>query len=393
MKTIADNHAFPNNYSKELLVIDKGKGVYVSDLSGKEYLDFGSGISVNSLGYGRVDLAEAAYSQMKKLVHISNLYAAEPVLELGEKLVKSGPFCAVHFGNSGTEANEAAIKYARLYSLRTKGEGHHKILSFTNGFHGRTLGALSATPKPKYQDPFMPLVPGMEVCEYNNPAELKETLDSSYAAVFVEIVQGEGGLDVINSDFAGVLSGLCREHNVLLIVDEVQTGLTRTGSLYAYEQFGINPDIITLAKPLAGGIPLSATLIPEKVNKLVKPGEHGTTFGGNPVAAAVGLKVWEKLSCPDFIKTVKEKGIFLTSLLERISEEFSFLGKVKGLGLLQGVELKSGTPGDAVKKAQEAGLLLLSSGTNMLRIAPPLVITEDELEKGTGILKSVLKKM
>lgn len=393
MKTIADHHAFPNNYSRELLIIDKGKGVYVSDLSGKEYLDFGAGISVNSLGYGREDLAETAYKQMKKLVHISNLYAAEPVLKLGEKLVKSGPFSAVHFGNSGTEANEAAIKYARLYSLRTKGEGHHKILSFTNGFHGRTLGALSATPKEKYQAPFKPLIPGMEVCEYNNPDALENALNSSFAAVFVEVVQGEGGLDVINAKFAKTLNTLCKKHNVLLIVDEVQTGLSRTGSFYAYEHADLSPDIITLAKPLAGGLPLSATLIPEKVNTLVKPGEHGTTFGGNPVAAAVGLQVWKQLSKPDFIKNVSELGNYLTVLLNKLSKEVPILGKVKGLGLLQGIEIKDIAPGDVVKKAKEAGLLILSSGTNMLRIAPPLIIKKEELEKGISILKSVLSKM
>ncbi len=393
MKTIIDNHAFPNNYSKELLVIDKGSGVILKDLSGKEYIDFCTGIAVNSLGYGREDLAEAAYNQMKKLVHISNLFAAEPVLELAEKLTKSGPFKAVHFGNSGTEANEAAIKYSRLYSLRTKGEGNYKILSFTNGFHGRTLGALSVTPNEKYQKPFEPLVPGMEVCTYNDTEGLKKQLNSSFAGVFVEVVQGEGGLDVINQDFADALNSLCKEHNVLLIVDEIQTGLARTGNLYAYEQFGLNPDIITLAKPLAGGLPLSATLIPEKVNSLLKIGEHGTTFGGNPVAAAVGLKVWEKLSNPDFIKEVSQKGKKLSSMLNELSGNYSFLGKVKGLGMLQGIELIGTEPSEIVKKCQEAGLLILSSGTNMLRIAPPLVITEEELTKGMEILKSVFNNI
>jgi len=391
MNTIVNNHAFPNNYSKELLVIDKGSGVILKDLSGKEYIDFGSGIAVNSLGYGREDLAAAAYNQMKKLVHISNLYTAEPVLELAEKLTKSGPFSAVHLGNSGTEANEAAIKYSRLYSLRTKGEGNYKILSFSNSFHGRTLGALSATPKEKYQKPFEPLIPGMEVCKYNDTEALKKQLKSSFAAVFVEVVQGEGGLDVINQDFADALNVLCKEHNVLLVVDEIQTGLSRTGSLYAYQQFGLNPDIITLAKPLAGGLPLSATLIPEKVNSLIKLGEHGTTFGGNPVAAAVGLKVWEKLSNPDFIKEVAEKGKKLGSILNELSANYSFLGKVKGLGMLQGIEVIDRAPLEIVKKAQEAGLLILSSGTNMLRIAPPLVITEEELKKGMEIIKSILK--
>ena len=224
---------FPKNYSSRFLMLTRGEGVRVEDRAGNRYLDFGAGIAVNALGYGREDLARAAYEQMLKLVHVSNLYATEPATELAAELVASGPFAAVHFGNSGTEANEAALKYARLYAHRTRGEGHHKILCFEGAFHGRTLGALSCTPSAKYQDPFRPLLPGVEVLPFNDPATLEETLDDSFAAVIVEVVQGEGGLACMSPEFSGALVRTCRRNDVILIADEVQTGLSRTGTLYA----------------------------------------------------------------------------------------------------------------------------------------------------------------
>ena len=299
---------FPKNYSSRMLVLVKGKGVHLEDRAGNRYIDFASGIAVNALGHGREDLARAAYDQMMRLAHVSNLYATEPAIELAERLVASGPFQAVHFGNSGTEANEAALKYARLYSLRTKGEGNHRILCFTNAFHGRTLGALACTPTAKYQDPFKPLMPGVEVAPYNDVAKLEAVLDRSFAAVIVEVVQGEGGLDAMSPEFVKALNRLCRKHDVVLIADEVQTGLGRTGTLYASSGAGLEPDIITLAKPLAGGLPLSATLIPARVNEQVHVGEHGTTFGGGPVTTAVALKVWDIVSNPDFLAGVGAQG-------------------------------------------------------------------------------------
>jgi acetylornithine/N-succinyldiaminopimelate aminotransferase len=393
MKSIVNNTYFPKNFSSELLVLEEGKGVFLKDINGKEYLDFGAGVAVNALGYGREDLAECAFKQMKKLIHVSNLYTTKPALKLAEKLVKSGPFASVHLGNSGTEANETAIKYARLYSLRIKGEGHHKILSFTGSFHGRTIGALSCTPTEKYQKPFKPLMPGTEVCTYNNTKELAAKLDESYAAVLVEVIQGEGGLASLTDEFAAKLNELCAQYDVLLIVDEVQTGLARTGSLYAYSQAGLRPDIITLSKPLAGGLPLSAALLPKKVNDLIQLGEHGTTFGGGPVTTTVALKVLEKISQAEFMESVKEKGKLLKKLLTGLSEKYSFLGKVKGFGLLQGIELLEFEPKDVIKAALKEGLLVLQSGTNVIRIAPPLIITEDEIKEGIKLLDKVFSKM
>jgi len=389
------NPPLPKNFSPEFLLLEKGEGVYLFDNSGNKYLDFGAGIAVNALGYGNNDLIQAGYEQMKKIIHISNYYASKPQVELAEKLVSSGNFSAVHFGNSGSEANEAAIKYARLYAYRTKGPGHHKILCFQNAFHGRTMGALSCTPTPKYQDPFAPLVPGVVAAEYNKAEKLSQILDEHFAAVIVEVIQGEGGLTQMTESFANELNALCKKHDIILIADEIQTGLSRTGTLYASEWIGLNADIITLAKPLAGGLPLSGTLIPARINDLLQVGEHGTTFGGGPMTTAMGLVVWNTLSHPDFIRKVTEKGEFLHTELKKFSNEFGFLGAVKGRGLLKGVEMNTAEDElkNVLKSAMEKGLLLLRSGKNVIRVAPPLVITKDEIQKGCAILHDVFKEI
>jgi acetylornithine/N-succinyldiaminopimelate aminotransferase len=384
---------FPKNYSSRMLVLVRGEGVHVEDRAGNRYIDFASGIAVNALGHGREDLARAAYEQMSRLTHVSNLYATEPAIELGERLVASGPFQAVHFGNSGTEANEAALKYARLYALRTKGEGHHKVLCFTNAFHGRTLGALACTPTAKYQDPFRPLMPGVEVAPYNDVARLEAALDGSFAAVICEVVQGEGGLDAMTGEFVQALNRLCRKHDVVLIADEVQTGLSRTGTLYASSGAGLEPDIITLAKPLAGGLPLSATLLPARINEQVHVGEHGTTFGGGPVTTAVGLKVWEIVSSPAFVAGVSRKGEHLARRLQEIVSRRPKALRVKGRGLLRGLELQDADPAAVVEKAQLAGLLVLRSGTSVIRLAPPLIIEEAEIDQGVAILDKVVAQL
>ena len=331
-KALAKNPPFPKNYANEFLVIDKGEGVYLYDVDGKKYLDMGSGIAVNALGYGLKGPAEIAAKQMMKVTHVSNLYTTEPAIELGYKLASSGNFAAVHFGNSGSEANEAAIKYARLYAKRTKGEGHHKILSFENAFHGRTLGALACTPTPKYQDPFGPLMEGTLAIPFNDIQALEKTLDNTFAAVMVEPVQGEGGLEVMAPEFASKLNQLCKALDIILIADEVQTGLGRTGEFYASAGLGLTPDIITLAKPLAGGLPLSATLIPGKVNDLLHVGEHGTTFGGGPVTTAVACYVVDVIFHPAFLAKVKARGEFLKEQLEKLAGPYDFTGAVKGKG-------------------------------------------------------------
>jgi len=402
-------HPLPNCFSPELLMISKGDGVWLEDAAGRRYLDFTGGIAVNALGYGREDLAEIACRQMKKLVHISNLFITEPALELATKMIArgvhgaSGDFQAVQFLNSGSEANETALKYARLYALRRKGEGHHKLLCFTDSFHGRTMGALSVTPNPKYQTPFLPLVPGVEVAEYNDTEGLEKALDESFAGVIVEVIQGEGGLAGMSREFAAALNRLCRKHDLILIADEVQTGLSRTGSFYASTEVGLEPDIITLAKPLAAGLPLSAVLIPEKVNTLIHVGDHGTTFGGGPVTTAVASKVWDILSNPQFIAQIRDKGEYLAEKLEALAKGYSFLGGLRGRGLLLGVEvLQERLPQRAenadampalLQAFREEGMLILRSGQNILRIAPPLIIGTEEIDTGIAIMARVFDKL
>jgi len=408
------DHPLPNCFSPELLMISRGDGVWLEDASGRRYLDFTGGIAVNALGYGREDLADIACRQMKKLVHISNLYITEPALELANKMIARGvgeasgesganQFQAVQFLNSGSEANETALKYARLYALRRKGEGHHKLLSFTGSFHGRTMGALSVTPNAKYQAPFLPLLPGVEVGEYDEVAALEKKLDDTFAGVIVEVIQGEGGLAGMSREFAAALNRLCRKHDVILIADEVQTGLSRTGRFYASTGIGLEPDMITLAKPLAAGLPLAAVLIPEKINRLIHLGDHGTTFGGGPVTTAVASKIWDILSNPQFISQIREKGEYLAGKLGTLTEKYSFLGGVRGRGLLLGLEVlqerlsKSSDSAEVMPALltafREEGLLILRSGANILRIAPPLIIGTEEIDTGITIMSRVFDKI
>jgi acetylornithine/N-succinyldiaminopimelate aminotransferase len=396
---LADGHPLPKCFAEKLLVIRRGKGVRLQDRAGRWYLDFTGGIAVNALGYGRADLARTAYRQMRRLTHISNLYTSEPLLELGAKMLASGGFAAVQLLSSGSEANETALKYARLYALRRKGDGCHRLLSFTGAFHGRTLGALSVTPTAKYQDPFRPLLPGAETASYNDLNALERLLDRSFAGVIAEVVQGEGGLACMSPEFAQALNRLCRAHDVILIADEVQTGLGRTGALFASRALGLDPDIITLAKPLAGGLPLAAALIPAKVNELIHLGEHGTTFGGGPVTTAVASRVWDLVSDPAFLSGVQEKGAYLRGRLQGLAARFPFLGEVRGRGLLLGLEVKlealppSEDPmADLLDVCREEGLLALRSGANVLRIAPPLVITKKEIDEGVALLTRALER-
>jgi len=396
---VAHKPPFPKNYADEFLVLDHGKGTEVWDRAGKRYLDFTGGIAVNALGHGRKDLAQIARKQMEKLTHVSNLYTTEPALELAAKLVKTGnpgQFAAVHFGNSGTEANEAALKYARVYALRTKGEGHHKFLSFTGAFHGRTLGSLSLTPTEKYQKPYFPLVPGCETASFNDVKALAK-LDRTFAAVLIEPLQGEGGLDKITPAFAKALQETCAKHDILIIADEIQGGYGRTGTFYAWQQLGLIPDIVTLAKPMAGGLPLSATLIPGKVNDLVHVGDHGTTFGGGPVTTAVANRVFDVIAEPPFLETVVKRGKQFERLLKALRKEFPFVAEVKGMGLLRGLRLKhdplkKALMSDLIAACQAHGLLVLRAGTDVLRFAPPLTVTKKDLDEAVEILRTVLKE-
>ena len=378
----ASNLPFPPQYGSELLVISRGRGVWLKDTAGKRYLDFAGGIAVNALGYGRADLARTAMKQMRRLSHISNLFTTEPALALARAMLATGPFEfeSVFFGNSGTEANEAALKYARLYSHRTKGIGHEKLLCFSGAFHGRTMGSLSCTPTPKYQDPYLPLIPGVVVAPYNDPLALARILTDEFAGVIVEVIQGEGGLAAMTPEFARALNEACARTGAILIVDEIQTGMARTGTFYGSEGVGLRPDIVTLAKPLAGGLPLSAVLIPKKVNCLIHQSDHGTTFGGGPVTTA------------EFVRNVKDMGEILEQGLMSIKAAYpDKVGELRGRGLLRGFEYLGGEVKDFLDALRARGMLALRAGANVVRIAPPLVISTKEIETGITLIKEALR--
>jgi acetylornithine/N-succinyldiaminopimelate aminotransferase len=388
------NLPLPPQYGSELLVISRGRGVWLEDVAGKRYLDFAGGIAVNALGYGRADIARIVARQMKRLPHISNTFTTEPTLALARRILAGEPgrFASVFFGNSGTEANEAALKYARLYAHRAKGPGHAKLLCFSGAFHGRTMGSLSCTPTPKYQDPYLPLIPEVVAAPYNDAQALRDTLTDDFAGVIVEVIQGEGGLTPMTPEFAVALNEACARHDVILIADEVQTGLARTGTFYASDGVGLKPDVITLAKPLAGGLPLSAVLIPKKINDLIHLGDHGTTFGGGPVTTAVANRVWEVVSEPSFIAHVREMGDALgQGLAEMHQRHPDRAGEPRGRGLLRGFEYKGGEVKDLLARLRERGLLALRSGANILRIAPPLVIGKKEILKGIAMIEEALQ--
>ncbi len=393
----AVDHPLPNNFAQELLVLEEGKGVYLKDISGKTYLDFGSGIAVNSFGYSDKKFSKIAAKQMLKLAHTSNYYTTKPVLEYGKKLIGSGNFSKVQFMNSGSEANEAALKFSRAYAKIKKGRKAVKMLGFTNAFHGRSMGSLSLTFKEKYQAPFEPLVPECYLSEYNDIKALRKILNKNFAAVIVEVVQGEGGLWTMTGEFARALNELCEKLDIILIADEVQTGLGRLGTLFGCETVGLKPDIITLAKPLGGGLPLSAALIPAKVNDIIKPGEHGTTFGGNPVACAVGTEVWNRITSAGFLDGIKGKSSYLESRLHELKNKYRLIGDIRGKGMLLGIQILNNDKTENLKKlydsATEAGLLVLVSGTDVLRIAPPLSISKKEIDKGIAILDGLFAEL
>lgn len=400
--TMTTDTPFPNNYSREMLEFDHGRGVWLVDRGGKRYLDFGAGIAVNALGYGNRELARVVARQMRKLVHVSNLYTTAPALELGQRLldlaapVGRNPFTAVHFGNSGAEANEGAIKYARLRSHARKGPGHHRILCFENAFHGRTMGALSATPKEAYRRKFEPLVPGFDFLPWNDPGALDAAVTADVAAVMVEPVQGEGGLGVLTPEMAGEINRICAERDVPVIADEVQTGLGRLGTLFGSTLSGLKPDILTLSKPLAGGLPLSATLIPASVNDHIEVGDHGTTFGGGPATAQAALYVLDRVTAPSFLEHVRERAAELEAGLQRLRERFDWVTGITGSGLLRGLTIELGSDQEALlpqilPAARDGGLLILRSGANVIRIAPPLIISPGELTRGLGILDGVFQ--
>ena len=379
-----DQEKIVGTYSRYDMVADHGKGAKCVSVDGKEYIDFTAGIGVNCLGFCDDGWVEAVTAQLKKLQHVSNLFYSEPQVKAADLLTKRTGLKKVFFGNSGAEANEAAIKTARKYGTTQRGVHVNKIISLANSFHGRTMATITATGQEKYHKFFTPFLEGFKYCEANNIEQLKSLVDDDTCAIMMEMVQGEGGVLDLEPDFVKAAEQLCHEHDLVFIVDEVQTGIGRTGKLFAYEYFDVTPDIVTFAKGIGGGLPIGGVLFGEKCCDVLKPGDHGTTYGGNPVACAGAVEVLTRID-DAFLEEVQKKSAYLKDKLQALPHVTS----VSGLGLMLGVSLEGKEAPDVVKKALEEGLMVLTA-KDKVRLLPPLTITYDEIDQGVEILKKAL---
>jgi acetylornithine/N-succinyldiaminopimelate aminotransferase len=378
--------ALLNVYDRDLVLV-KGKGAKLIDREGRTWLDFAAGIAVNGFGHGDRKVVNAIKKQAALLIHASNLYHTEPGMALAERLVSLAFPSKAFFCNSGTEAVEGALKFSRRIG---KEQGRTDFVCFENSFHGRTMGALSTTWTEKYREPFEPLIPGVRFCPLNDLAAVAEAVGEKTAAVMVEPVQGEGGIRIATPEFLEGLASLCRERGALLVFDEIQCGLGRTGKMFAYEHSGVVPDILTLAKPLAGGLPMGAVLVKDTLTPAIKVGDHGSTFGGNPVAAAAALAVLDHLTEPGFLDGLEARGLYLLRGLRRLAKRHKgSVADVRGVGLMLGIELR-GEAGPVVAGLRERGILAVKAGTHVLRLIPPLVVKRSEMKTLLGALDVVL---
>ncbi len=383
--------ALLGTYKQPAIDLVRGEGVCLFDAAGHRYLDFVSGISVNALGYGDAGLTAALHSAADGLVHTSNLYGTWPARRLADALVAHSFADKVFFCNSGAEANEAAFKFARRWARSLNGENaaKHEIIALRGSFHGRLFGTLAATDRPAYRLPFRPLAGGISIVE-RNIDDLALALDAeTVAALILEPVQGEGGVRVLDAGFVRELRELTKDRHIALIFDEIQCGLARTGSLFAYEQLGVEPDMLTLAKPMAGGLPMGAVLLTDRIAAAIQPGDHATTFGGGPFVASVALHVLERLANKALLAQVRENGEWMGRELLEIGRRTGRIRAVRGVGYMWGADVR-GSAGHVVSEALEAGLLLCTAGDYTVRLLPPLVATRDALAEGLAILERVL---
>lgn len=382
-----------HTYNRFPVVFEKGEGVCLYDTEGKEYLDFAAGIAVNALGYHYPGYDEALKKQIDKLLHVSNLYYNVPIAEAGEKLAKASGLEKVFFTNSGTEAIEGALKAAKKYAYIRDGHSGHEIIAMNHSFHGRTIGALSVTGNAHYRDPFAPLMDGVKFADFNDINSVKEKITEKTCAILLETVQGEGGIFPAEQDFLDELRQICDEKDILLIFDEIQCGMGRTGNYFAWQAYGVKPDIMTCAKALGCGVPVGAFVLGKKAAKSsLVPGDHGTTYGGNPFVCAAVSKVFDILEKDEILKHVQEHILFLEDALDRIAENHDCVLERRGMGFMQGLVLKKEYPvGEVVKKALDEGLLVISAGENVLRIVPPLVIRKEDIWKMEEILEKCFK--
>lgn len=386
--------AILHTYNRFQIVLEKGQGVHLYDVEGKEYLDFAAGIAVFALGYNHPDYNEALKNQIDKLLHTSNLYYNVPMIEAAEKLKKASGMSRVFFTNSGTESVEGAIKAARKYAYLKDGKTDHEIIAMRHSFHGRSLGALSVTGNAHYQEPFKPLIGGIKFADFNDLESVKAQITDRTCAIIMETVQGEGGIYPAKPEFLKGVRQLCDEKDILLILDEIQCGMGRTGRMFAFQDYGVKPDIITSAKALGCGVPVGAFVLNEKTAKAsLVPGDHGTTYGGNPFACAAVSRVFDIFEKENIVEHVNEIAPYLEGKLDSLVEKYDFITARRGKGLMQGLVVEGKPVGEIINQAITNGLLVISAGSNVIRMVPPLVITETDVDEMMEKLEPALQSV
>lgn len=386
--TDADQHLV-HTYNKYPIVVERGDGVYVYDTEGKKYLDFAAGIAVSSLGYHNEEYNQALKDQIDNLIHISNLYYNKSVGKAAESLTRVSGMDRVFFTNSGGEAIEGALKAARKYAYK-KGTGRYEFIAMNHSFHGRTMGAVSVTGKEAYRTPFEPVVPGVKFAELNDLDSVKALVNDKTCAIIFEPLQGEGGIYPATQEFVEGVRKICDEEGILMILDEIQCGMGRTGYMFSWQEYGVRPDIMAMAKAIGNGVPVGAFAMTDAVAEYsLEPGDHGTTYGGGPLVCTAVAKTIEIFEREHIVDHVKEVGAYLEQKLEELTQEFDCVVSHRGKGLMQGIVL-SGPTGEVVKKAMAEGLLLIVAGADVIRIVPPLIVTEEHVDEMIGKLKKAL---
>ena len=389
--TTAEEHLF-HTYNRYQISLDRGEGVHLYDADGKEYVDFGAGIAVFALGYNNKEYNDALKAQIDKLIHTSNYFYNEPAAKAAKAITEVSGMDRVFFTNSGTEAIEGAIKLAKKYAYLKDGSTDHEIIAMQHSFHGRSMGALAVTGNRHYQEAFGPMIPGIKFAQYNDLASVEELVNDKTCAIIFETVQGEGGIYPAKPEFIKGVRKLCDEKGILLILDEIQCGMGRTGTMFAYEQYGVKPDILTVAKALGCGVPVGAFLAREDVAKALVPGDHGTTYGGNPLACAAAVKVLELFKKQNVLDNVKKVSAYLEKKLDEIVAEYDYVVERRGLGLMQGLEINTDVKDlkKVIAACLDNGLILFTAGTNVIRFVPPLVISEADVDEMITKLKKAL---
>lgn len=384
----AENYLI-HSYNRYPVMLDHGEGVYLYDTEGKKYLDFGGGIAVCALGYSDETYKNALKEQIDRGIHFSNYFYSEPLVKAAKGLADASGMDKVFMANSGGEANEGALKLARKYAIMKGHEERHEIVSMDKAFHGRSMGALSVTGTKKYREPFEPMIGGVSFARYNDLDSVKEKITDNTYAVIVEAVQGEGGIYPADREFLQGIRTLCDEHDIMMICDEIQCGMGRTGRMFAYQHYGIQPDIVTMAKGMGNGMTVGAFATTAEIAEALVPGDHGTTFGGNPLAAAAVSVTLDIFAKNNIVQHVAETGAYLGERLEEIVKAKKIARETRGLGLMRGLELTEAA-GPYVMKALEKGLILMSAGTNVIRFVPPLVIEKKHVDEMTAVLDKIL---